>query len=55
MSGIISRALRCAQHRQDAARRAPDMAVTSDPRRGVAQVGPGGGVPALAGPLCGCS
>ena len=36
---LIQRSLRSAGHRQDACRRSADCAVTSDPRRGVTQVG----------------
>ena len=39
MSGVLTHALRNAGHRQDACRRSADVAVTSDPRRGVTQVG----------------
>lgn len=38
LSGVVARALRRAQHRQDAPRRSAEMVVTSDPRRGVTQV-----------------
>lgn len=38
---VISRALRNAQHRQDVARRSADVAVTTDPRRGVSQASAG--------------
>ncbi|KAI3424988.1 hypothetical protein D9Q98_008369 [Chlorella vulgaris] len=38
LSGVVARALRRAQHRQDAPRRSAEMVVTSDPRRGVTQI-----------------
>ena len=45
---VVSRALRNAQHRQDASRRSADVAITGDPRRIVTQVR------VIAFPVCVC-